>query len=49
MSTFPTSLTCTSLSFAWPDGTTVFDDLQVAFGPGRPGSSASTDQGNPPC
>ncbi|NGO12712.1 ABC-F family ATP-binding cassette domain-containing protein [Streptomyces sp. HC44] len=37
MSTFPTSITCTALSFAWPDGTTVFDDLQVAFGPGRTG------------
>ncbi|MFJ2830389.1 ABC-F family ATP-binding cassette domain-containing protein [Streptomyces sp. NPDC087263] len=37
MSTFPTSITCTSLSFAWPDGTAVFDDLQVAFGPGRTG------------
>ncbi|MCX4419762.1 ABC-F family ATP-binding cassette domain-containing protein [Streptomyces mirabilis] len=37
MSSFPTSLSCTSLSFAWPDGTTVFDDLQVAFGPGRTG------------
>ncbi|WP_216589261.1 ABC-F family ATP-binding cassette domain-containing protein [Streptomyces brasiliscabiei] len=31
------SLTCTSLSFAWPDGTPVFDDLQIAFGPGRTG------------
>ncbi|BBC31417.1 ABC transporter [Streptomyces graminofaciens] len=31
------SLTCTSLSFAWPDGTSVFDDLQIAFGPGRTG------------
>ncbi|WP_189185920.1 ABC-F family ATP-binding cassette domain-containing protein [Streptomyces albiflavescens] len=37
MSTFPTSITCTSLSFAWPDGTAVFDGLQVAFGPGRTG------------
>jgi len=37
MSVFPTSITCTSLSFAWPDGTAVFDDLQVAFGPGRTG------------
>ncbi|WP_328767282.1 ABC-F family ATP-binding cassette domain-containing protein [Streptomyces sp. NBC_00286] len=37
MSTFPTSITCTSLSFTWPDGSTVFDDLQVAFGPGRTG------------
>ncbi|WP_320782969.1 ABC-F family ATP-binding cassette domain-containing protein [Streptomyces sp. CRN 30] len=31
------SITCTSLSFAWPDGTPVFDDLQIAFGPGRTG------------
>ncbi|MEU1195228.1 ABC-F family ATP-binding cassette domain-containing protein [Streptomyces sp. NPDC005813] len=37
MSTFPASITCASLSFAWPDGTTVFDGLQVAFGPGRTG------------
>lgn len=37
MSTFPTSITCTSLTFAWPDGTAVFDDLQIAFGPGRTG------------
>ncbi|TPQ16411.1 ABC-F family ATP-binding cassette domain-containing protein [Streptomyces sporangiiformans] len=37
MSTFPTSITCTSLNFAWPDGTSVFDDLQVTFGPGRTG------------
>ncbi|MDX3714802.1 ABC-F family ATP-binding cassette domain-containing protein [Streptomyces europaeiscabiei] len=33
----PLSLTCTSLSFAWPDGTPVFDELQIAFGPGRTG------------
>ncbi|QER86997.1 ABC-F family ATP-binding cassette domain-containing protein [Streptomyces tendae] len=31
------SLTCTSLSFTWPDGTVVFEDLDVAFGPGRTG------------
>lgn len=31
------SLTLTSLSFAWPDGTPVFDDLHTAFGPGRTG------------
>jgi ATPase subunit of ABC transporter with duplicated ATPase domains len=37
MSTFPTSITCSSLSFAWPDGTDVFDGLQVAFGPGVTG------------
>lgn len=30
-------ITCTSLSFAWPDGTPVFDGLQVAFGTGRTG------------
>ncbi|CBG68501.1 ABC-F family ATP-binding cassette domain-containing protein [Streptomyces sp. LBUM 1478] len=33
----PLSLTCTSLSFAWPDGTPILDDLQIAFGPGRTG------------
>ncbi|MFD5839891.1 ABC-F family ATP-binding cassette domain-containing protein [Streptomyces chartreusis] len=33
----PTSISCTSLSFAWPDGTAVFEDLDVAFGPGRTG------------
>lgn len=32
-----TSLTCTSLSFVWPDGTSVFDGLDIAFGPGRTG------------
>ncbi|MEU6763062.1 ATP-binding cassette domain-containing protein [Streptomyces sp. NPDC046853] len=37
MSTTPTSITCTSLDFTWPDGTGVFDGLQVAFGPGRTG------------
>ncbi|MGW7074503.1 ABC-F family ATP-binding cassette domain-containing protein [Streptomyces sp. NPDC054866] len=37
MSTYPTSITCTSLDFTWPDGTGVFDGLQVAFGPGRTG------------
>ncbi|MET8948079.1 ABC-F family ATP-binding cassette domain-containing protein [Streptomyces sp. NPDC004542] len=31
------SLTCTSLSFAWPDGTPVFESLDAAFGPGRTG------------
>ncbi|NBE56306.1 ABC-F family ATP-binding cassette domain-containing protein [Streptomyces boluensis] len=37
MSAHPTSIACTALHFAWPDGTEVFDDLQVAFGPGRTG------------
>ncbi|NUR66069.1 MAG: ABC-F family ATP-binding cassette domain-containing protein [Streptomyces sp.] len=31
------SLSVTSLAFAWPDGTPVFDDLDIAFGPGRTG------------
>ncbi|QTE02218.1 ABC-F family ATP-binding cassette domain-containing protein [Streptomyces cyanogenus] len=31
------SLTAHSLSFAWPDGTAVFDGLDVSFGPGRTG------------
>ncbi|MEV5378417.1 ATP-binding cassette domain-containing protein [Streptomyces nondiastaticus] len=37
MSHSPAFITCTSLSYAWPDGTAVFDGLQVAFGPGRSG------------
>jgi ATPase subunit of ABC transporter with duplicated ATPase domains len=28
---------CTDLSFAWPDGTTVFADLNAVFGTGRTG------------
>lgn len=32
-----TSISCTSLSFTWPDGTPVFEGLDVAFGPGRTG------------
>ncbi|MFF8393217.1 ABC-F family ATP-binding cassette domain-containing protein [Streptomyces sp. NPDC016172] len=32
-----TSITVTSLSFTWPDGTPVFEGLDVAFGPGRTG------------
>jgi ATPase subunit of ABC transporter with duplicated ATPase domains len=31
------SLSCTSLTFTWPDGTPVLDGLDVAFGPGRTG------------
>ncbi|WP_327327239.1 ATP-binding cassette domain-containing protein [Streptomyces sp. NBC_01210] len=37
MSTLPTHITCSSLTFAWPDGTGVFDDFQLAVGPGRTG------------
>ncbi|WP_030243493.1 MULTISPECIES: ABC-F family ATP-binding cassette domain-containing protein [unclassified Streptomyces] len=33
----PTSVTVTSLAFTWPDGTPVFEGLDVAFGPGRTG------------
>lgn len=31
------AIVCTDLSFAWPDGTTVLDGLDVAFGAGRTG------------
>jgi ATPase subunit of ABC transporter with duplicated ATPase domains len=31
------SLTCTNLSFSWPDGTPVFEDFQLSVGPGRTG------------
>ncbi|MEU0391471.1 ATP-binding cassette domain-containing protein [Streptomyces sp. NPDC006208] len=37
MTTFPTHVTCSSLSFAWPDGTSVFDGFHLAVGPGRTG------------
>ncbi|GAA2963722.1 ABC-F family ATP-binding cassette domain-containing protein [Streptomyces enissocaesilis] len=37
MSTFPTHLTCSALSFGWPDGSPVFDGFQLAVGPGRTG------------
>lgn len=30
-------ITCTALSFGWPDGTSVFDGFQLAVGPGRTG------------
>lgn len=32
-----TSLACSGLTFHWPDGTAVFDDLSVGFGRGRTG------------
>ncbi|MEU0988802.1 ATP-binding cassette domain-containing protein [Streptomyces sp. NPDC005953] len=37
MSTAPTFITCSALSFAWPDGTAVFDDFHLSVGPGRTG------------
>ncbi|MBB1254576.1 ABC-F family ATP-binding cassette domain-containing protein [Streptomyces alkaliterrae] len=32
-----TSITCADLSFTWPDGTAVLDDLSLVVGPGRTG------------
>ncbi|MEU7020062.1 ABC-F family ATP-binding cassette domain-containing protein [Streptomyces sp. NPDC046203] len=37
MATHPTFLTCTNLSFSWPDGTKVLDDFRLTIGPGRTG------------
>ncbi|MEV4945344.1 ABC-F family ATP-binding cassette domain-containing protein [Streptomyces sp. NPDC053755] len=37
MATHPTFITCSSLSFSWPDGTGVLDDFRLAVGPGRTG------------
>ncbi|MCX5381348.1 ABC-F family ATP-binding cassette domain-containing protein [Streptomyces sp. NBC_00091] len=37
MSHAPTFVTCSALSFGWPDGTPVFDGFQLAVGPGRTG------------
>ncbi|NED15336.1 ABC-F family ATP-binding cassette domain-containing protein [Streptomyces sp. SID9124] len=37
MSTPAAHLTCSSLSFAWPDGTRALDTLDVTVGPGRTG------------
>ncbi|MFF8615327.1 ABC-F family ATP-binding cassette domain-containing protein [Streptomyces sp. NPDC015350] len=31
------SVTCTSLSFAWPEGTSVLEGIDASFGPGRTG------------
>ncbi|MFJ7175531.1 ABC-F family ATP-binding cassette domain-containing protein [Streptomyces massasporeus] len=33
----PTSITLTSLAFTWPDGSPVFEGLDVSFGPGLTG------------
>ncbi|WP_030769746.1 MULTISPECIES: ABC-F family ATP-binding cassette domain-containing protein [unclassified Streptomyces] len=37
MSHAPAFITCSALSFDWPDGTSVFDGFQLAVGPGRTG------------
>ncbi|MBL1103237.1 ABC-F family ATP-binding cassette domain-containing protein [Streptomyces sp. 5-8] len=39
------SLTATSLSFTWADGTAVFDGLDIAFGPGRTGLVGANGSG----
>ena len=36
---------CSNLSFAWPDGTSVFDDLSVTVGAGRTGLVAPNGAG----
>ncbi|MEU9399066.1 ABC-F family ATP-binding cassette domain-containing protein [Streptomyces sp. NPDC048242] len=45
MSSAPASLICTSLSFAWPDGTTALDGLDITFGPGRTGLVGTNGSG----
>ncbi|MFE9256694.1 ABC-F family ATP-binding cassette domain-containing protein [Streptomyces sp. NPDC006879] len=37
MSPSPTFITCSTLDFDWPDGTPVFEGLQLAVGPGLTG------------
>ncbi|MFI5668346.1 ABC-F family ATP-binding cassette domain-containing protein [Streptomyces sp. NPDC051704] len=37
MSHTPAFITCSALSFDWPDGIPVFEDFQLAVGPGRTG------------
>ncbi|WP_328307670.1 ATP-binding cassette domain-containing protein [Streptomyces sp. NBC_00442] len=37
MSSSPRQISSAALSFAWPDGTPVFEDFQLAVGPGRTG------------
>ncbi|MET7711810.1 ABC-F family ATP-binding cassette domain-containing protein [Streptomyces sp. NPDC005407] len=45
MSTAPTHITCSSLTFVWPDGTLVLDDFQLAVGPGRTGLTGLNGSG----
>ncbi|MYQ54472.1 MULTISPECIES: ABC-F family ATP-binding cassette domain-containing protein [unclassified Streptomyces] len=40
-----TSLTCSALSFRWPDGTEVFDGLSLTVGPGRTGLVGTNGSG----
>ncbi|MEU0673706.1 ABC-F family ATP-binding cassette domain-containing protein [Streptomyces sp. NPDC006172] len=39
------SIACSALSFAWPDGTPVFEGLDTAFGPGRTGLVGANGSG----
>lgn len=39
------SITCSHLSFAWPDGTTLFDDLSFSVPGGRTGLVAPNGAG----
>ncbi|GGR24939.1 ABC-F family ATP-binding cassette domain-containing protein [Streptomyces roseolus] len=45
MSHRPVFLSATSLSFSWPDGTEVFDDLRMTVGPGRTGLVGTNGSG----
>ena len=33
----PPAVTCSGLTFAWPDGTAVFEDFSMVVSPVRPG------------
>jgi ATPase subunit of ABC transporter with duplicated ATPase domains len=39
------SITCSDLSFAWPNGTVVLDHVDIAFGPGRAGVVGANGSG----
>ncbi|RZU45405.1 ATPase subunit of ABC transporter with duplicated ATPase domains [Streptomyces sp. BK022] len=45
MSSPASSLSATSLTFAWPDGTPVLDSLDISFGPGRTGLVGANGSG----
>ncbi|MCP3818334.1 hypothetical protein NLX86_09455 [Streptomyces sp. A3M-1-3] len=49
MSTAPSFITCSSLSFGWPDGNPVFDGFQLAVGPGRTGLIGLNGSGKSTC
>ncbi|MFG3497438.1 ATP-binding cassette domain-containing protein [Streptomyces sp. NPDC047928] len=45
MSTHSSALTCSGLSFSWPDGTEVVDRLHLSVGPGRTGLIGTNGSG----